>query len=49
METTASTHRPVLCRLGRHHDIPVNDENPENRRAYHLECTRCLRAKDLVE
>ena len=33
------------CRLGRHHYTVVNDDNPENRKSTHRECTRCLKSK----
>ena len=47
--TTSHRRRSVLCALHLHHDIVVNDDNPENRRAHHLTCTRCGRLRDLVE
>lgn len=37
------------CRLGRHRYALVNDTNPENRQSTHLECTRCLKFKEIKE
>ncbi len=37
------------CRLGRHRYLVVSDQNPENRRSYHLECSRCLKFKETKE
>lgn len=37
--------RPLLCRLGRHHDVSVHD-NPENMRFTSHRCERCGRVKD---
>ena len=34
------------CRLGRHRWQTVNDDNPQQRKNTHRECTRCLRIKD---
>jgi hypothetical protein len=34
------------CRLGRHHYLVVGDDNPENRRSSHLECSRRLKFKE---
>ncbi len=45
--TTSRSH--LLCILHLHHDVPVSDDNPENRRALHLECTRCGRLRDTAE
>jgi Fe2+ or Zn2+ uptake regulation protein len=42
-------HRSALCRLGRHHHVRVQDQNPENLRAAHLECTRCGHIKEIAE
>ena len=38
-----------LCRLGRHKYRLVSDDNEENRRSFHSECTRCLKFKELKE
>ena len=32
-------------RIGRHHYVLVNDENPENRQIRHLECRACRKIK----
>jgi hypothetical protein len=37
------------CRIGRHRYRLVTDDNPENRRSSHLECTRCLKFKEIKE
>ena len=37
------------CRLGRHRYRVINDQNPENRASTHLECTRCLKFKEVTE
>ncbi len=37
--------RPLLCQLGRHHDVRVHD-NPENMRFTSHRCDRCGRVKD---
>jgi len=37
------------CRLGRHKWSVVNDENPEQRKNTHRECSRCLKIKDSTE
>jgi hypothetical protein len=47
--TTVGGHRDWRCRLGRHRDVPVHDDNLENRRSWHLECTRCLRTRDIAQ
>lgn len=50
MPTSATTpsRKTVLCHLRLHHLVHVQDDNPENRRAAHLECTRCGRIKDIA-
>ena len=49
LRLTVSGHlhpeRPLLCRLGRHHDVSVHD-NPENMRFTSHRCERCGRVKD---
>lgn len=47
--TTTRARTSVLCSLRLHHDVVVNDANPENRRSVHLECTRCGRFRDTTE
>jgi len=37
------------CRLGRHHYLPVQDDNPEMRGRPYLRCDRCDRPKDKKE
>ncbi|MET3807538.1 hypothetical protein ABIB25_004564 [Nakamurella sp. UYEF19] len=37
------------CRIGLHHYVVVSDDNAENQKAFHLECTRCLKLKDTKE
>lgn len=37
------------CRVGRHHHVPMPDDNPEKRGAMRLECTRCGHIKDGIE
>jgi hypothetical protein len=37
----------MRCRLGRHHYVGVQDDNPEMRGQGHLECTRCGHIKDI--
>ena len=37
------------CRLGRHRYRVVSDDNLENRRSSHLECSRCLKFKEIKE
>jgi len=37
------------CRWGRHRWVRVNDDNPEQRKGIHKECTRCLKLKDINE
>jgi len=37
------------CRLGRHRWLVVNDDNPEQRKNTHRECSRCLKIKDETE
>ncbi len=34
------------CRIGRHHYIVRQDDNPEMRRLTYLQCTRCGKPKD---
>ena len=34
------------CRLGRHHYVGVQDDNPEMRGQAYLKCTRCGKPKD---
>ncbi len=37
------------CRLGRHRYKLITDDNPENRSSSHLECSRCLKFKEIKE
>src|SRR4051794_25135090 len=37
------------CRLGRHHYLPVQDDNPEMRGRHYLRCDRCGKPKDPPE
>jgi hypothetical protein len=37
------------CRIGRHHYLPVQDDNPEMRGRSYLRCTRCGKPKDPPE
>jgi len=37
------------CRWGRHRWMVVNDDNPEQRKGTHKECSRCLKLKDINE
>ena len=39
--------KDMRCRLGRHHYVGVQDDNPEMRGQGHLECTRCGHIKDI--
>lgn len=48
-EELPMSHVYWKCRLGRHHYLLVNDDNPENRASTHLECTRCLKLKEIKE
>lgn len=47
--STAKSVRYWRCRLGRHRYLVISDNNPENRRSSHLECSRCLRFKEIKE
>lgn len=47
MSTITPSKHHWQCTLGRHHYIPVHDDNPENRKSYHLECTRCRHFKEV--
>ena len=47
--TVYAPHRSLRCTLGRHRYIRVQDGNLENLRSAHLECTRCLRLKEIKE
>ena len=38
--------RQWRCRLGRHHYVGVQDDNPEMRGQAYLKCTRCGKPKD---
>jgi hypothetical protein len=38
-----------ICRLGRHHYVLISDQNLENRRSTHLECSRCGKLKEIKE
>ncbi|MGS0683660.1 hypothetical protein ACVBEQ_00660 [Nakamurella sp. GG22] len=37
------------CRLGRHHYLPAQDDNPEMRGRHYLRCDRCGKPKDKDE
>jgi hypothetical protein len=37
------------CHLGRHHWVRVQDDNPENLAASHLECVRCLKIREVPD
>jgi len=37
------------CRWGVHRWMVFNDDNPEQRKGTHKECTRCLKLKDINE
>ena len=37
------------CTLGMHHFRLVSDNNPENRKNMHKECTRCGKVRDTKE
>ena len=41
--------RDWRCRLGRHHYLPAQDDNPEMRGRHYLRCDRCGRPKDKDE
>ena len=41
--------RSMWCRLGRHHYLPVQDDNPEMRGRTYLRCERCGKPKDKNE
>ncbi len=36
----------LTCRVGRHHYLLIDDENPEDRRIHHLECRDCGKIKE---
>lgn len=44
-----STEKIWTCALGLHRFRLVNDDNPENRRSKHKECTRCGQVRDIKE
>ena len=46
-DLTAS--RNVWCRLGRHHYLHVQDDNPEMRGRGYLRCARCGKPKDRAQ
>ncbi len=41
--------RDWRCRLGRHHYLPAQDDNPEMRGRHYLRCSRCGKPKDKDE
>ena len=49
MTTVLQSAKYWKCQLGRHRYQLVNDDNPENRRSKHLECSRCLKLKEIKE
>ncbi len=46
MSTSPEPARHLTCRIGRHHYLFIDDENPEDRRIHHLECRDCGKVKD---
>ena len=43
---TAQVKKDWRCRMGRHHYVGVQDDNPEMRGRGYLRCTRCGKPKD---
>lgn len=39
----------LMCRVGLHHIIVVNEDNPENRGGTHRQCVRCGKIKDDID
>ena len=46
MIVTAQVKKDWRCRMGRHHYVGVQDDNPEMRGRGFLRCTRCGKPKD---
>lgn len=46
---TEKPEKDWRCRIGRHHYIAKQDDNPEMRHIIYLECTRCGKPKDPPE
>jgi len=43
---TPQVKKDWRCRIGRHHYVGVQDDNPEMRGQGYLQCTRCGKPKD---
>lgn len=49
MTDEATTQQSWKCHAGRHHFVVVADNNPENLKSNHRECTRCGKIKEIKE
>lgn len=43
---SAEPVRHLTCRIGRHHYLFIDDQNPEDRRIHHFECRDCGKVKE---
>lgn len=46
MSISPEAGKHLTCRIGRHHYLLIDDENPEDRRLHHYECRDCGRIKE---
>ena len=47
--STSKSVKYWRCGLGRHRYRVIGDDNMENRRSSHLECSRCLKFKEIKD
>lgn len=46
MSISPQSAKHLTCRIGRHHYLLIDDENPEDRRIHHRECRDCGKVKE---